>query len=593
MTPGFPRRRWISPEVDGGEARDLADALALPGPIATVLLGRGHRDPERLDPFLNPRLADLADPDTLPNMAAAVDRVWAALDAGEPMLVFGDYDVDGLCSTALAIDVLRALGGQVRGFLPNRQDHGYGLSVAALNAALAVDVPPRLLITVDCGTGSAEAVAAAGALGIDVIVTDHHEPDATLAAPLALVNPKLVPGHPAEGLAGVGVAFKLCHALVKRGLREGRAVARALDLRHYLDLVAVATVADVVPLVGENRVLVRHGLQRLNTAPRLGLRALMDAAGIAGRTLDCHHIGFVLGPRLNAAGRLGGAEGALELLLTQDPALAARRARELDRANQDRKTIETRMLRDAEAELESAVRAGELFGLVVGNVAWHLGTAGIVASRLVGRFGRPALVVAIDAQGRGRGSCRGIDRLDILAVLQECADLLDKFGGHKMAAGVEVAAERLPALRERFNAACRSRLEGLDLRPVQRVDAWIRLAEADGRLLRALDRLRPMGSGNPEPYWGLRRVRLAAPPGRVGREQQHLKLLLAQGGSQIAAVGFNLGGVPVPEGELDLVVQVREHWRGEGVELEVADLRPALKNVAADGCEMYSGAALG
>lgn len=557
-------------------AATLAESLALPLPVASVLLGRGHEDPVLLESFLAPRLSDLTDPETLPDMGRAVDRLWVALDGGESILVFGDYDVDGVCSTALLVGVLRALGGQVRGFLPNRQAHGYGFSVAALQAAVASS-RPGVIVTVDCGTGSAEAVTQAAGLGIDVIVTDHHEPDGHVAPAHALVNPKLVPGHPLNTLAGVGVAFKLCHGLVKRGLRDGRAAARALDLRHYLDLVAVATVADVVPLTGDNRILVSHGLRRLNVAPRMGLRALIDAAGLSRRQIDCYHIGFVIGPRLNAAGRLGAADGALDLLLTDDPARATQRARELEAANQERKQIEGLMLKSAQRDIEAQLPGGDLFGLVVGRSDWHLGTAGIVASRLVGRYGRPAVVLAIDADGRGRGSCRSIECLDILDALHACEDLLVKFGGHKMAAGIEVDAARVPALRERFNAACRQRLAGADLRPVQTVDAWIRLAEADQRLLQGLNRLRPLGCGNPEPHWGVRNVRLAAPASRVGREQQHLKLLVAQGGSQLPAVGFNLGGLRVPDGELDIVFQVRESWRGpgEGVDLEIADLRPS------------------
>lgn len=580
MAGTFPRKRWVTPAVDEAGVAALARDLDLPLPIAAVLSARGHANGP-VEPFLNPRLSDLADPDSLPNMPLAVERLWGALDRREPILVFGDYDVDGVCSCALLVRVFRALGGQVEPFIPNRMAHGYGLSVGALQECLDRR-KPALIVTVDCGTGSVEAVRLARAHGVDVIVTDHHEPDGETAEALALVNPKLQPGHPAGLLAGVGVAFKLCHALVKRGLALQKPAARTIDLRTHLDLVAVATVADVVPLLGENRILVSHGLRRLNTAPCVGLRALIEAAAIKPRPLDCHHIGFMLGPRLNAAGRLGGAEAALGLLLTDDPAVAAQRAQELEAANRERKDIENTILTEAREDIEAASVHGTPYGIVVGRPGWHIGTVGIVASRLVARFGRPAVVLGLDQEGRGRGSCRSIEALDVLDALRECEDVLVRFGGHKMAAGVEIEAAHLAELQDRFNQACRRLLDGKDLRPVQTVDAWIGLGDADARLIAALNRLRPLGTGNPEPTWGVRNVCLASPPRRVGKDARHLKLQVAKGGSQVAAVGFNLGEFEVPDGELDIVFQIRENWfNGRGaVELEVADMRPAAKSVA-------------
>lgn len=581
MAGDFPRKRWVTPSVDDAVAAALARALTVPLPVATVLAARGHTEPERTAYFLHPRLSDLADPDAMPNMAVAVARIWTAIDRREDIVIFGDYDVDGVCSATLMTLVLRALGGRVTPFLPNRLEHGYGLSVGGLTRCLEQS-QPKLIITVDCGTGSTEAVRLAAARGIDVVVTDHHEPDGAPAPALAVVNPKLVDGHPAGTLAGVGVAFKVCHALVKRGMVEARPSARAIDLREYLDLVAVATVADVVPLLGENRIFVSHGLRRLNTSPRVGLRALLDSAGLR-RAVDSYHIGFVIGPRLNAAGRLGGAQTALELLLTDDPRLAAERAQELEAANRERKSIEDEILTEAEAEIQAGLRSHPVFGVVVGQPGWHIGTVGIVASRLVSRFARPTVVLGLDEEGRGRGSCRSIDQLDVLEALHACADLIVKYGGHKMAAGIEIEAAKLDAFRTRFNEVCRQRLEGRDLRPILTVDAWINLAEADSQLLGALDRLRPLGAGNPEPHWGVRQVRLAAPPRRVGRDERHLKMVVAKGGSQIGAVGFNLGAYQVPDGDLDLVFQLRENWYNgrSSVELEIADMRPSDgKNVA-------------
>ncbi len=578
MAGAFPRKRWVTPAVDEAVARALAGALKLPIPVATVLVARGHVEAGPTEQFLNPRLGDLADPFAMPNMEAAVARIWHAIAGGEALVVFGDYDVDGVCSTTLLTDVLRRLGAKVTPFLPNRLEHGYGFSVGALEHCLGnMAAAPTLIVTVDCGTGSTEAVRRAAGRGIDVVVTDHHEPDGAPAPALAIVNPKLVADHPASMLAGVGVAFKLCHALVKRGMQDGCAAARALDLRDFLDLVAVATVADVVPLLGENRIFASHGLRRLNTAPRLGIRAILDAAKIRQRQIDTYHIGYIIGPRLNAAGRLGDAAVALELLLTDDRQKAVVRAQQLEAANRERKSIEDDILVEAESDMAEALRQGVLYSAVVGQPGWHIGTVGIVASRLVGRFARPAVVVGFDEDGRGRGSCRSIESLDVLEVLGDCADLLVKFGGHKMAAGVEVEASQFQAFRARFDAACRARLAGRDLRPTQTVDAWIGLGEADDRLMGALNRLRPLGAGNPEPHWGVRNVRLAGPPRRVGKDARHLKMTIVQGGSQIEAVGFNLGAYAFPEGEFDVVFQLRENWfnGGGAVELEIADLRAA------------------
>ncbi|MDA1044628.1 MAG: DHH family phosphoesterase, partial [Verrucomicrobia bacterium] len=299
----FPLMQWQTMPADAVVSAEMARALQLPLPVATVLVSRGYDQSEASSRFLNPRLSDLSDPFLLPGMNVAVERIWQAIDRGERVCIFGDYDVDGVCSAALLVNVFRELGLNLDTFVPNRMEEGYGLSVPALTRCLQ-EYTPQLLITVDCGTSSCEAVAVASAAGVDVIVTDHHEPSEGVAEALALVNPKLGSFVPTQSLAGVGVAFKLCHAIVKAGMASGRAVIEKVDLRRHLDLVAVGTIADIVPLEGENRILARHGLVRLNKYPRLGLSELLNVAGVSG-DIDAYHVGFVIGPRLNAAGRLG------------------------------------------------------------------------------------------------------------------------------------------------------------------------------------------------------------------------------------------------------------------------------------------------
>ncbi len=558
----------------------LVDALEVPLPIARVLVARGIAEVDEARTFLNPRLSTLDDPFLLPDMDSAVTRIWNAIDQHEKVLVYGDYDVDGVCSTALVYTVLEALGGSVEPFLPHRLSEGYGLQCEALKRCLETE-NPSLIVTVDCGTGSTEAVNLAAEAGVEVIVTDHHEPDGELASACALVNPKLGEDGVSGMLAGVGVAFKLCHALVKRGMEEDRQVASEIDLRQFLDLVAVATVADMVPLQGENRILARHGLLRLNDAPRRGFAELLEIAGVRGR-VEAYHIGFVIGPRLNAAGRLGDAQLALDLLLERngDPAACAR---DLDAKNRERRDIESAMFREAVKELDAEFDEDRMFGLVIGREGWHIGTIGIVASRLCSRYYRPSIVIGIDCEtGRGRGSCRSIDSIDLLDVLGDCDDLLITYGGHRMAAGLDVEAKNVGLLRERFDAACRERLDGKAPRAVQRVDAWIGMGEADSRLVQATEQLRPFGTGNSAPTWGVRGVQVAGSPKRVGKDGDHLKFTIVHGGSELEAIAFNMGKTPFPDGAIDVLFQLRENtFRGRtSLEMNVKDLRPAADDVS-------------
>jgi len=567
-------RRWEDVEVEEESAVRLAAELEVPAAIGRVLAARGLTDPDEAGRFLRPRLSDLGDPLALPDAAAAVARIRSALERGEAITVFGDYDVDGITATALLARVLQRLGGRVSTFLPHRIEEGYGFTPAALQRCLSQH-SPALIVTVDCGTDAVETVAQAAARGIDVVVTDHHEVSSAVAPAVAVVNPKRGDSGDLHLLAGVGVAFKLCHALV-RDCKAHAAGNGALDLREFLGWVALGTVADVVPLLGENRILVRHGLDRLNADPGIGLRALCEAAGADG-TLDSYHMGFVLGPRLNAAGRLGSPDPALELLLCEDPARARELAEGLEAANGERRRIEEGIAGEAVRSIDARFDERRTFGVVAGQTGWHVGAIGIVASRLCGRYRRPAVVIGFDEDGLGRGSCRSIEGVDLMTVLEECADMLEGFGGHAMAAGLRLRRENLEAFRAQFNAGCRRVLDGRDLRPVLQVDGWIEVGEADEALWSALEMLSPVGVGNRTPLWGLRRVRPMGRPRIVGRD--HLKMIVADGGGQMESIGFGLADRPVPDGPIDMLAQIREnHFRGRrSLQLHIKDFRSTDK----------------
>lgn len=542
----------------------------LPRPLASVLVQRGCRTAADAREFMNPALSTLRDPFELPEMEKAVERIRRALADGEKICVFGDYDVDGVCSTALLVRVLRALGGTVSAFIPARLETGYGFSPEALDACLA-EHGPTLIVTVDCGTNSIEAVEAARAKGVDTVVTDHHEPDAEPAPAVAVVNPKLEPDHPARILAGVGVTFKLCHALVKAGRDGNCTLSAAVDLKEVLDFVAVATVTDMVPLLGENRALVRAGFQTLENSTTPGWRALIRQSGIKG-SLETWHAGFTLGPRINAAGRVGRADAALDLFLTDRPEKADELAQMLDKANRERQTLERGMVAEALEEIESWFDEKKHYGLVVAREGWHPGVIGIVASRIVNRYHRPVAVIGLDGAG-GRGSCRSIEGFNVLDGLNRCAELLSQFGGHAMAAGLEVEVDQLDAFRERFNAAAAEQLQGTDLRPVLEIDRVLQLDEADEGLMDGLKRTGPFGQDNPEPVWAVLNVE---PSSSKILKEKHLKLTLSNGSVQRDAIGFNMAE-KLPAGPVDIAFTLKENcWNGRtSLQLHLKDIRPS------------------
>jgi len=566
-------RIWLDAPAFPEEAERLARVYGLPSQVAGVLARRGILEEEAVQRFLEPRLERLSDPLRLPDMPKAVERIWAALQRGERILVYGDYDVDGITSTAFLSRVLEGLGGKVTRFIPHRIEDGYGLGEDTVRHCLEAH-RPDLIITVDCGTGSMEAVETARGAGVDVIVTDHHEPGGKVAEALAVVNPKRDDElGELRDLAGVGVAFKLAHALIKTGRKNNFPAAFRVDMRPLMYLVALGTVADMVPLVGENRILARFGIQVLNKRPDPGIDALVRIAGIQ-QEMTGYHIGFVLGPRINAAGRMSSPDAALNLLLCESPVEADRLARVLEDANRKRQETEGRIREEAEELLQVHHDPDSPGVIVVARRDWHSGVVGIVASRIVRRYHRPAIVISIGEEGIGRGSCRSVEGFDLVSQLQSVDQYLQQYGGHRMAAGLDIREEDIPAFREAINARAREVMANSDLRPRQMIDGWLELEDVTKEFLEAQDRLMPFGHDNPIPVWALRRLRVDKVQ-KVGREKQHVRLLFRTPAGPQDAIGFGLGEREIPEGPLDIAFQLRRNvFRGvERLQLMIQDLR--------------------
>jgi len=564
-------RIWMDEASSPEEASTLAAALDLPLPIAEVMVRRGILGAEEAEAFLDPRLERLSDPLRLPDMAKAVDRIWKALLAGERILVFGDYDVDGVTSTALLCNVLQGLGGIVCRYIPHRIEDGYGLGAEVLKQCLE-KYRPGLIVTVDCGTGSVEAVEAARLAGVDVIVTDHHEASGEIAYAYALVNPKLGTAEDLHTLAGVGVAFKLCHALIKVGRQRNIPSSGHLDMRSLMHLVALGTVADMVPLVGENRILARFGIQVLNKRMSPGIDALARNAGVQ-QTMTSYHIGFVLGPRINAAGRMASPDTALNLLLAKSVQEAEPLAQILEEANKERQAIEQAILEDAVAEIEPMYDPLVPGVLVVARRSWHPGVVGIVASRLVRRYHRPSIVISIGEDGVGRGSCRSIEGFDLITHLQATGAFLLQYGGHRMAAGLDIPEIKIDDFREAISARAREALASEDLRPRQHIDGWIEPSDLNERFMAAQDKLMPFGHENTTPVWGLRQVLPRS--WQVVGDGKHIRLTINTPHGTRDAIGFGMGERERPAGAIDLAFQLRRNvFRGEEkLQLMLQDFR--------------------
>jgi single-stranded-DNA-specific exonuclease len=563
---------WDARHCDEACATQLARELNLSPTVARLLAIRGHSDPDSAARFLKPSLDHLLDPMGLADMDRAVERLLRAIATGERIAVHGDYDVDGITSTVILRRALELLGGQVTHFIPERLRDGYGLQPAALERLHAEGV--HVVVSVDCGIRGAEAAQRARELGLDLIITDHHEPDVTLPSAVAVVNPKRHDcGYADKHLAGVGVALKLVQALCVRA-------GKASWLPAFVKIAAIGTLADVVPLVGENRVIAKLGLQLLSKGPhKVGLRALLDVAGLTGKQIDSYHISFLMAPRINAAGRMSTPDIATRLLLAADEALAdeARAlAQQLEEENHRRRQEEQDIVAKARKIIESDPEVGARSILVVAGEAWHRGVIGIVASKIVDAFYRPTIVLAIE-DGIAHGSCRSIPGFDMLAALESCAPMLLRFGGHRQAAGLQLQADRLREFRLAINAWGDDRLAPDDLRPRLWLDGPLTFAGISTQVAEELATLAPFGAGNPKPIFQTSGVQIVDGPRKL--KERHLKMAFRQDRRVFRAIAWNAAEreavLTEKKDGVDLAFSLEENeFQGEKyLEMRVEDFR--------------------
>ena len=562
---------WVLRPMNGSV--DFGDELngQLPLLIRKLMAQRGIVGREKAERYLHPRLSDLGDPFVMAEMPAAVDRIFQAIDNDESICIYGDYDVDGISSVTLLHDILTAYNAEVTCFIPVRTQEGYGLSGDGINHALAkCPRKPQLLIAVDCGTSSVAEVDYLNSLGVDVIILDHHE-GGTGGRPraVAVVNAKLEEQSELTYLCSAGVVFKLAHALLKRRWLEEFA------LRDHLDIVAVATVADIVPLVHENRMLTRHGLRMVgHQQGNVGLRAL---AGVTKLRLpaSASHVSFRIGPRLNAAGRMDSPRDALELLLTDDSEHASKLAAVLEHFNKARQNEEEKIRREAMDMLKANFDPARDRVIVLGSRNWHPGVVGIVASVLMRRYHKPAFIISIDEQGNGKGSGRSIPGISLVEAIHACSGTIIAGGGHDMAAGLELREEMLDAFRREFDDFVRRRTSPEQLSPMLNIDAEVSFSELSVGLLDSYALLEPFGNGNPQPVFMSRNVMLNDAPRHL--PGNHLRLCLRQGPYEQDAMYFNAGDIRLPDPPWDIAFTVdRNVWKGRVyLSMLIQDIRPA------------------
>jgi single-stranded-DNA-specific exonuclease len=495
------RKIWKIKEKDTTSGVKLAKALSLSPVVAQLLINREITTIEEAEDFLKPSLLNLHDPFLMKGMKRAVARIKKAISKKEKIMVYGDYDVDGISATALLILILRELGTKPEHYIPNRLEEGYGLNKKAIAHICKKKI--KLLITVDCGITASSEIDELNRLGIDTVITDHHNPAEKLPKAYVLINPlqKDCP-YPYKNLSGVGLAFKLASALM--GIDNH-------SLYKHLDLVCLGTVADVVPLIGENRILVKNGLDELTNTKKTGLKALIESAYLKGKDITSHYVGYILGPRINASGRLGSPELSLQLLLTDDQKEAKELASILEKENRNRQKMEEQVLREATARVEREINFKDQRVIVLEDERWHRGVIGIVASRLVDRFYRPTVMIAMDGK-EGKGSCRSIKNFHIFDVLRECSELLKNYGGHSHAAGLSLGKNRISEFKERINNIAHKKILPQDLIPIINIDVEIPLSSLNKKLLLDLDELAPFGLGNPKPVFSSRNLKLRSLP---------------------------------------------------------------------------------
>ena len=549
-------RKWKVARTAEAPAGKISRKLGLLPLAARLLVNRGIRTVEEAETFLSPALSDLPSPFLMKGMDEAVERLGKAVYGGEKVAVYGDFDVDGVAATTLLWSFLKTLGCDVEYYIPDRFSEGYGVNPDALRVLRAGGTD--LVVSVDCGITAAEEVAEARKLGMDFIVTDHHSFRGELPPAAAVLNPKR-PGcnYPDKNIAGVAVAFNLAMGLRRTLREEGFFKGGQPNLGDYLDLVSLGTVSDCVPLSGVNRTMLREGLLRMNSPKRPGLAALKKVSGV-GSPVEAFDLGFRLGPRINAAGRLGSAADAVSLLLCEDPGEAASLAESLDRRNAERKKIEEEIRTEAVAMVEAAGGFGDDPALVLRSPGWHRGVLGIVASSLCELYEKPVFLISVDESGEGRGSGRSFAGADIFSPLSECADLLSAFGGHRLAAGISIAGDSVDLFRERF---C-GELEKAGRKPetALEIDSEIELSDVTAELVSQIEMLAPFGEGNPEPLFLARSVEVADRRVMKGR---HVSFDARGDGASLRCVWFSPPVVELPA-KMDMVFAVRsERWRGE------------------------------
>lgn len=560
--------RWILPRAsDPTQVHEIGKALNLSRVVAELLVQRGYEDVEAARNFISPRLSTLSDPFLLPDMEPAVHRILKAVDDGEKIVLYGDYDVDGLTSLTVMRRILDHYNARVDCFMPLRKEEGYGLSAKGVSRCVE-EFKPRLLIAIDCGTSSVSEISELNKRGIDVIVLDHHECPAALPKCVALVNPKR--GSAFGYLCSVGIAFKTAHALMKQRPNP------SVELKEFLDLVALGSIADLVPLIGENRILVHKGLLQMENTKWQGLKTLAQSSGVKPPWVSSD-IGFKLGPRLNAAGRLGEARRALDLLMCADAKEADAFARELEMENNHRKTIGDHVHQLAEAQVAARFNPDRDRVILVGDEGWHEGVIGIVASRLMYKYHRPCIVVGFDEEGNGKGSGRSVEGFSLVAALQACREELVKFGGHEMAAGLSVKRSQFESFGRKLAEYAAAHLKVSDLVERHAPNIEVRLHELTVQLLEEVGRLGPFGTDNAQPSFLLRQVSPVGQP-RVMKEK-HLSIELRQDKQTNRAIWFNGAADPLPPAPWDVMFELtRNEYQGRvQPQIQIKALRSSVE----------------
>lgn len=562
------KKKWVAYNKSYELAEDIKNQYKISEIMARTLINRGVNSIQEAGRFLEAKLSDLYDPFLLPDMDAAVERILAAIEENQKICVYGDYDVDGITSTSLCVKILRELEADVMYYIPVRADEGYGLNNEAIHHLAEQGV--QLIITVDCGIRSVDVVETVKELGLEIIITDHHECGDVLPDALAVINPHRTDcDYPFQPLAGVGVAFKLMQAITD-------SIGCSELAYEALEIAAIGTIADVVPLLEENRIIVKNGLEVLNATANLGIKALIDVSGLGEKQISAYNVAFVLAPRMNAAGRLADAGRCVELLITSDESLAKEIARELDHENKERQQIEADILEQAVRMLAENKSFEKDRVLVLDDANWHPGVIGIVASRIVEQYSKPAIMISREADV-AKGSARSMSGFNIYEAMCRCGDLFEKFGGHEMAAGLSIKADNIPIFREKINAAAAQILHETELLPEIKVDYKLEVHDISLDTAKQLKKLEPFGMGNPNPSFVYRNLEVLDKR-LVGANSRHLSLTLYDGKNSMKAIAFNMGNlynILSSSKKVDIIccMDINQWNNNENVQLVIKDIK--------------------